>query len=66
MATGWKNKQEERRELKNGHNIFATWEEAKAYMFSQAEKELDYAKQEVDRKRSNLETVKAMKQASEL
>jgi len=64
MVTGWKNKQEERRELKDGHNVFATWDEAKAWMVSDAAKTLEYAKQEVDRRRSELEAVKAMKQNS--
>jgi transcription initiation factor TFIIIB Brf1 subunit/transcription initiation factor TFIIB len=62
MVTDWRNKQEERRELKDGNNIFATWEEAKAWMVSSAEKSLEYAKQEVDRKRSALEVIKVMKQ----
>jgi hypothetical protein len=61
MYTRWKGKPEERRELKQGHNIFATWDDAKAFMVSEAESALDYAKREVDRKRSALEAVKALK-----
>jgi hypothetical protein len=61
MCSGWKGAPEERRELKRGNNIFGSWEDAKAYMIAEAEKSLEYAKQEVDRKRSALEVVKAMK-----
>lgn len=56
------NRIEERREAKRGNSIFSTWDETKAYMVSQAEDALEYAKQEVDRKRSALEVVKALKQ----
>ena len=49
------------RRMKSSVSIFATWEEAKAYKVELAEKELKYAKQRVDLKRSELELAKALK-----
>lgn len=60
MAYSW-GKSEECRVSKGRIYVFATWDEAKNRMVSNAEKSLEYAKQEVDRKRSELEVTKAMK-----
>jgi hypothetical protein len=58
--TRW-GKMEEVKIRTDNRNIFATWEEAKAWMVKHAEEALEYAKREVDRKRSELEVIKALK-----
>lgn len=60
IESRWGDKHEEKIRTDN-RNIFPTWEEAKAWMVKHAEEALEYAKREVDRKRSELEVIKALK-----
>jgi hypothetical protein len=64
-TVGWRGEKRENKVMKRGHNIFSTWEEAKQYLVNSAMKSLDYAKQEVDRRRSALELAKALKPKKE-
>jgi hypothetical protein len=56
----WQGTMREWKSMKASTNIFATWDAAKAWMIEQAEESLEYAKREVDRKRSELETIKQL------
>lgn len=58
----WRGMAQKTKGMKRCHNIFATWEDAKAWMIKDAEDRLFSAKQEVDRRRSDLELKKALKQ----
>jgi len=60
-TTDWHNRPMQSRRLKEPLFIFATREEAKAFMVQQAEGALVNAKRDVDRARSALETTKALK-----
>jgi hypothetical protein len=61
-SVGWRGEKREQKCMKRGRNIFATWTEAKAWMVDAAANSLKYAKQEVDRRRSELERIKALKE----
>lgn len=45
----------------NYHKFFNTWDEAKAALVAKAERDLSNAKRTVDRARSTLEAMKALK-----
>lgn len=57
----WNKKPYTSRSMKAGKHVFATWDEAKAFMVSYAEEALEAAKRNVDRARSVLEVAKALK-----
>ena len=65
IVSSWDGKPHEYKRMKDSNNVFATWIEAKAWMVQNAMDNLDYAKQEVDRLRSKLETIKALKEPKE-
>lgn len=50
------------RRMKRAVPLFATWDEAKAYVVKRAEDSLEGAKRRVDQARSALEVAKALKQ----
>jgi len=56
----WCGKSSTSRFMKNGHNIFVTWDEAKEFVIRRAEKTLESRKRQVVIETANLESAKSM------
>ncbi len=60
-TTGWNNKEQARRIMKSGRNIFDTWDDAKNFMVARAEKYIETLNRRLDQARNELEKVKALR-----
>jgi hypothetical protein len=64
----WSRRESERKEMKScdGHSWFDTWEDAKAWLVANAEREVDAARGNLRRAHDKLGNAKGMKQKAEV